>query len=202
MIKNVVFDMGNVLLEWNPDKIIGRFVEEPDRVQKLKEAIFEREYWAKLDAGLATEDEVKEHAKSLLPKDYHDDIEEILDNWFYCLTINADTSNLVKYLHNKGYGVYLLSNANNKFLQVKRDLHCLKFMDGCLVSYEVGYTKPAPEIYDIFFKRFDLRPEECLFIDDTQANCDGSEKAGMKAYCFDGDYVKLVDFLKANGIEF
>lgn len=202
MIKNIVFDMGNVLLEWNPEKIIARFIDDKDRIQKLKNAVFEQEYWSKLDAGLTTEEEVREHAKSLLPKEYHEDIDEILDNWQYCLPINADTSNLVKYLHAKGYGVYLLSNANNKFVEVKRDLHCIKFMDGYLASYEVGYTKPAPEIYQIFLKRFDLKADECLFIDDMQVNCNGAQREGMQAYCFDGDYEKLVDYLKSQGIEF
>ena len=201
MIKNIVFDMGNVLLEWNPEKIISRFVDDPDRVQKLKDAVFGNEMWGKCDANLASEDEVREHAKSLLPEEYHEDIDEILDNWQYCLPINADTSNLVKILHSKGYGVYMLSNANPKFVEVKRDLHCLRFMDGYLASYEVKYTKPAPEIYQIFFKRFDLRPDECLFIDDMPANCEGSEKQGMKAYCFDGDYDKLVEYLKSEGID-
>ncbi|MCR5260939.1 MAG: HAD family phosphatase [Candidatus Gastranaerophilales bacterium] len=201
MIKNIVFDMGNVLLEWNPDKIIGRFTDDAERIQKLKEAVFEQEYWSKLDAGTATEEEAREHAKSLLPEEYHEDIDEIMDNWQYCMPIISDTSNLVKYLHAKGYGVYLLSNANRKFVEVKRDLHCLRFMDGYLVSYEVGCVKPNPEIYQKFFEKFDLNPEECLFIDDLQANCDGSEKMGMKAYCYDGDYEKLLAYLKENGIE-
>ncbi len=202
MIKNIVFDMGNVLLEWNTEKIIARFVDDKDRIKKLQEAVFEQKYWSELDAGLVCEEDVREHAKSLLPQDYHEDIDEILDNWQYCMPIISETCNLVKFLHAKGYGVYLLSNANKKFLEVKRDLHCLKFMDGYLVSYEVGCAKPSLEIYKKFFKKFDLIPEECLFIDDLKENCEGSEKAGMKAYCFDGDYQKLVDYLKQNGIEF
>ena len=202
MIKNVVFDMGNVLLEWNPEKIIARFVDEPERIQKLKEAVFEQELWSKLDSGEVNEDDVREKAKTILPEEYHEDIDEILDNWFYCLPVISETSTLVKYLHAKGYGVYLLSNANNKFREVKRDLHCLKYMDGYLASYEVGCVKPNPEIYQMFFEKFGLVPEECLFIDDLRANCDGAERAGMTAYCYDGDYEKLVAYLKENGIEF
>ncbi|MBQ2645073.1 HAD family phosphatase [bacterium] len=202
MIKNIVFDMGNVLLEWNPDKIIKRFVDDESRVQKLKNAIFEQEEWSKLDAGTVSEEDLRTKAKTMLPEEYHDDIDEIIDNWQYCMPIISETSNLVKYLHAKGYGVYLLSNANSKFVEVKRDLHCLKFMDGYLASYQVGVVKPSPEIYQIFFKKFDLKPEECLFIDDLSANCEASKKMGMQAYCYDGDYEKLEEFLKSQGIEF
>lgn len=201
MIKNVVFDMGNVLLEWNPDKIIARFVDDAERAQKLKDAIFEQEGWSKLDAGECTEEEVREKAKEKLPEEYHSDIDEILDNWQYCMPIISETSTLVKTLHSKGYGVYLLSNANSKFREVKRDLHCLKYMNGYLASYEVKCTKPSPKIYEIFYDRFSLNPAECLFIDDLSANCEGAKKTGMNAYCYDGDFEKLLDFLRTQGID-
>lgn len=201
MIKNIIFDMGNVLLEWKPAEIVARFIDDSDRIQKITHAVFENELWAKLDRGEASEEEVREYAKKELPEEYHEDIDEVLDNWQYCMPIISETSTLVRYLHMTGFKVYLLSNANIKFVEVKRDLHCLKYMDGYMVSYREKCAKPSPEIYKKFLERFDLNPEECVFIDDLEANCEGAKKCGIDAIQYKGDYTQLVDELNRRGVE-
>ena len=198
--KNIVFDMGNVLIEWNPQNIVARFTDDGDKIDKISKALFEIPEWVKLDEGTISEEEVLNIAKSKLPKEYYDDLEEIFDNWHYCLTINADTSTLVKTLHSKGYSVYLLSNACKRFPIFKRDIHCLKYMDGIMVSYQEKCCKPDKKIYEKFFDKFDLNPEECLFIDDLEANCQGAKDMGMESYQFDGHVDELVEFLKSKGI--
>jgi len=199
--KNIVFDMGNVLIEWNPQHIVGRFTDDEDKIDKISKALFEIPEWGKLDEGTITEEEVLQIAKSKLPEEYYDDLEEVFDNWHYCLTINADTATLVKTLHAKGYGIYLLSNACKRFPMFKRDIHCLKYMDGIMVSYQEKCCKPDKKIYTKFFDKFDLNPEECLFIDDLEANCQGARDMGMDSYQFDGHVEELVEFLKSKGID-
>ena len=199
--KNIVFDMGNVLIEWNPQNIVARFTDDVDKIDKISKALFEIPEWGKLDEGTISEEEVLNIAKSKLPEKYYDDLEEVFDNWHYCLTINADTSTLVKTLHSKGYGVYLLSNACKRFPIFKRDIHCLKYMDGIMVSYQEKCCKPDKKIYEKFFNKFDLNPEECLFIDDLEANCQGARDMGMDSYQFDGHVDELVEFLKSKGID-
>lgn len=201
MIKNIVFDMGNVLLEWVPENIVKRFVDDPERVEKLAKTIFESEIWHKFDANEVTEEDVRNYAKEQLGEDYAEDIDEVLDNWQYCLPVQDSMSRLVKYFHNKGFGIYMLTNANVKFVEIKRDLHVLKFMDGYMASYEVGCAKPNEKIYKMFLKKFDLRAEECLFIDDLVANCDGARAVGMTAVLFDGVYDHLVGGLRYYGLE-
>lgn len=202
MIKNVVFDMGNVLIQWSPDYIVSRLVEDRKSAQLIKEAVFEQEYWSKLDEGTITEEEVFELAKSKLPEEYHDDLEEVIDNWQYCMPVIPETNELARTLRQKGYGVYLLSNANKKFHSYGREnVPSLKFMNGYLISADEKCVKPSKEIYERFFKKFDLDPAECIFIDDLSANCEGAKSAGMNAYCYDGDYNKLIENLKFNGVE-
>ena len=198
--RNIVFDMGNVLIEWNPQNIVARFTDDKDKIEKISKALFEIPEWGKLDEGTISEEEVLNIAKSKLPEEYYDDLEEVFDNWHYCLPIISETSNLVKILHSMGYGVYLLSNACKRFSELKKDIHCIKFMNGYMVSSYEKCCKPSKEIYQKFFDKFDLNPSECLFIDDLEANCDGARAVGMDAYRYDGDFEKLVEYLKSQGI--
>lgn len=201
MIKNIVFDMGNVLLEWVPENIVKRFVDDPDRIEKLAKTIFESEMWHKYDTNEVTEEDIRKYAKEELGKDYEEDIDEVLDNWQYCLPVQDRMSRLVKYFHHKGFGVYMLTNANEKFVEIKRDLHVLKYMDGYLASYEVNCAKPQEKFYKTFLNKFGLNAEECLFIDDLVANCDGARAVGMTAVLFDGVYDHLIGGLKYYGLE-
>jgi len=199
--RNIVFDMGNVLVEWNPRGIVRRFTDDTDKIEKIAKALFEIPEWSKLDEGTISEEEVLKIAKSKLPEEYHDDLEEVFDNWHYCLPIIPETSTLVKTLHSKGYGVYLLSNACKRFPLLKRDIHCMKFMNGGVVSYQEKCCKPSIKIYQKLFEKYDLNPSECLFIDDLEANCNGARKAGMEAYRYDGHFEELVGYLKSKGID-
>lgn len=202
MIKNVVFDMGNVLIQWNPDYIVSRLLDNSKFAQAIKKAVFENELWGKLDEGTVTEEEVFENAKSQLPEEAYDDLEEVMDNWQYCMPVVIETNELAKTLRQKGYNVYLLSNANKRFHGYGREnVPSLKFMNGYMISADEKCVKPSKEIYEKFFKKFDLNPDECVFIDDLNANCEGARNAGMRAYCFDGDYDKLVEYLKSVGVE-
>jgi putative hydrolase of the HAD superfamily len=201
MIKNIVFDMGNVLLEWVPENIVGRFVDDKDRAKLIADTVFEQEMWNKYDRSEISEDEIRKIAKDKLGDEYAEDIDEVLDNWQYCLPINEKTNHLLKYFHHKGFGVYMLTNANKKFLEIKRDLHVIKYMNGYLASYEVGCAKPDEKFYNLFLNKFDLKAEECLLIDDLVANCDGARKVGMTAVLFDGDYDHLIGGLKYYGLD-
>lgn len=201
MIKNIVFDMGNVLIQWNPVKIISRFVEDERDIALINQALFNQEKWNKLDEGTVTEEEVLEEAKKLLPERLYSDLEDIMDNWHYCMPVIVQNNDLVFKLRENGYNVYLLSNANKRFHQFGREnVPALKYMNGWMISADEKCTKPSAEIYEKFFKKFDLNPAECVFIDDLSANCEGSKNAGMKAHCYDGNYDNLISFLQENGV--
>ena len=99
--------------------------------------------------------------------------------------------------HSKLWGGIVVYSAINVIVGCR-----VQYFEGTVVSALEKCVKPDRRLYEILLNRYDLKPEECLFIDDLRANCDGAERAGMTAYCYDGDYEKLVAYLKENGIEF
>ena len=201
MYKNIIFDMGNVLIEWNPQNIVAKFTDDKDKIDKITGALFEIPEWGKLDEGTVSEEEILNIAKSKLSEDYYEVLEEVFDNWHYCLPVVFETNTLVKELRKKGYKIYLLSNACQRFSIFKRDIPCLKYMDGGVISYQEKCCKPNKEIYQKLLDRYNLNPSECLFIDDLEANCNGAKNAGMDVYRYDGNFEKLLGFLKSKNID-
>ena len=107
---------------------------------------------------------------------------------------------LVKELKEKGYGVYLLSNASFRQPEYWNRVPGSQYFDGTMVSAFVKRVKPEHEIYELFYVRFGLDPRECLFIDDSIANIEGAEHAGMDGIVFHGDVQELRGALKEKGI--
>ena len=91
----------------------------------------------------------------------------------------------IKQLKEKGYGVYYLSNFSRKAeVECAHTLDFIPFMDGGILSYREKVIKPEPEIYQLLIDRYELIPDQCVFMDDKPENCDGAKKAGMHAIVF------------------
>ena len=104
---------------------------------------------------------------------------------------------LVRELKEMGYGIYLCSNASVRLLECYRIIPGIECFDGILFSAEVKCIKPQKEMYQHLFDRFQLKPEECFFIDDVMVNIEGARACGMDGYCFaDGDEAALRAALK------
>lgn len=200
MIRNIVFDMGNVLLTYNPQYIVSRLpVQEENRPLLVKE-IFEAPEWARLDQGTIEEVELLALVQSRLPESAREDARIVMERWHeYMMPIDG-TYHLVKELKAKGYHLYLLSNAGKRYHSYYQTKPAMPLLDGRLISADVHCTKPQPEIYQKFFQRFGLRPEECVFIDDMAANIEGSKAAKMDGIVFDGDVIHLRRELAQRGV--
>ena len=95
-----------------------------------------------------------------------------------------------------GYDLYLLSNAASRQHTYWHDIPGSEYFSGTFISADYHLLKPEDAIYQAFFKKFGLKPEECLFIDDSAANVQGAESTGMTGYCFaDGDVARLRAYL-------
>lgn len=104
---------------------------------------------------------------------------------------------VVRELKQRGYGIYLCSNANERFREYAENIPALSLFDGMIVSAEEKCIKPGRRIYQTLFERYSLKPQECFFIDDMQANIDGARAAGMQGYCYaDGNVERLREYLK------
>ena len=202
MIKNVIFDFGNVIGELNEDKIAANYAENNEEKEILKKVIFKSDEWLKLDSGVLTYQEAIPTFKEKLPDNLKEKVEEIMSTWREKMSINKDICGLIKRLKEHDYKVYLLSNADVPMYEYVKNLEIGKCFDGILISAIEKMMKPNEEIYYRLFEMFGLLPEECFFIDDNEKNIISSRKCGMNGHIFDmNDFQSLLDDMKKNGVE-
>ena len=113
------------------------------------------------------------------------------------------TREWIKSMKKHGYHVYILSNYGSWTYQCTREdaLNFLEDVDGALFSYEVKLIKPDPEIYQTLFERFHLVSEECVFLDDLEANIEGAKNAGMHGIVFKGQEDAVKQLKEAYHVE-
>ena len=188
MIKNVIFDYGNVICKTDIDALICSFAENEADFPVLKKAIGED--WAKVDAGYDYETYLKE-TLSRLPERLHVPCKRFFAEWFMRTPYIKGIEEVVSALKARGYKLFLLSNAPEYFYKNLHFFRIFDHFDGFVVSGCEKVVKPDLRIYRILLERFDLRAEECVFFDDLAQNGAGAKAAGIAAYQFFGD-VKLI----------
>ena len=198
-IKNVVFDMGGVLMDWDPVKISRALCPDPDDAALLAHAVFDSREWGWVDAGVIAPETVAWTAKLKLPERLHDLADVFALRWYEAFDPLPEMGELVRELKAAGYGVYLLSNAGVTFAEYRDRIPAIDSMDGILVSCYEHVVKPDAAIYQLFCKRFGLRAESCLFVDDMRRNVVGAERVGMQGYVYDGDVDTLRAFIHSQG---
>ena len=179
MIKNIVFDMGNVIIRFDRDAFIDRFgVSEEDRRILLRE-IFLSPEWVMMDRGTLTDEQAADILCPRVPEHLRDIARKLIGFWDRPILEVEGIEPLIEELKDKGYGIYLLSNASCRQPDYWQRVPAARFFDGTLISYSVKLVKPMPEIYEKFFEKFSLKREECFFIDDSPANIEASLYVGM-----------------------
>lgn len=192
MIKNIVFDMGNVLIDFNPMQYIGELhLENKEEEAKIFKAAYVNYKSIYMDYGQITEEEFVNHVVNGIGEEYRDKVAEVILHWDQYLTPIKGMEELVKDLKDKGYKIYLLSNAGFNQHDYWSKIPAHKYFDGKIVSCDVGEVKPFPKIYEALYEKFDLKPEECFFIDDLIINIFGAQRTGMDGYVFTGDVKDL-----------
>ena len=192
MIKNIIFDMGNVLIDFNPMQYIGELhLDDKEEEVKLFKAAYLNYKSIYMDYGKITESEFVDHVVSGIGEKYRDKVAEVIMHWDQHLTPIKGMEELVKELKDKGYKIYLLSNAGFNQHDYWTKIPAHKYFDGKVVSCDVGEVKPFPKIYEALYEKFDLKPEECFFIDDLIINIFGAQRTGMDGYVFTGDVKDL-----------
>lgn len=200
MIKNIIFDLGGVLIDHNPEKTLYAHFKKEHADIVLKE-IFRNPLWLERDRGVVTSEDILSKKKHLIPEEIYSKVEEMTNDFFPYMPPFEKMYGFVKELKEKGYGIYLLSNVGKEFHRVKKDIPVLELFDGFVASSDYKVIKPEPEIYNILFEKFSLIPEECIFIDDVQKNIDGALKAGMHGHCYShGSLEILREDLREKGV--
>ena len=199
MIKNVVFDFGQVLVHFEPEYMVRQYVTNEEDVKLLSEVVFDRLYWDRLDLGTITDEETVELCRERLPKRLWEAAETIYWNWIYNIPEIDGMKELIKYIKEKyGVGVFVLSNISHYFADHSGEIDILRFADDCVFSARVGITKPDHRIFAHMCERFGISPNETVFVDDNSSNISSASAFGLQTYLFDGDAGKLRDYLNAN----
>lgn len=194
MIKNIVFDMGKVLLGYDADRVCSRYMDDEEEKKAVCTSVFVSPEWLMLDMGVISEEEALERMQARLNTDHAKEMAALcLEHWHeYNMWPMESMGELVRELKGKGYGIYLCSNASLRLLKCYQMIPGIEYFDGILFSAQVKCIKPQREMYEHLFNRFSLKPEECFFIDDVALNIEGARACGMDGYCFaDGDEAAL-----------
>ncbi len=182
MIKNLIFDVGNVLIEYRWNQMLLDYGLSKEEAAVAGPLFFEHETWKELDLGnMPVEDVIVLYEKQL--PQYAGLIRWFLTHLELMPIPRPDVWEKVHALKEKGYKIYLLSNYNEDFFRVHtQDAAFLQDIDGKVVSYEIHKIKPYPEIYQYLLDKYNLNPQECVFFDDRPENTQTAEELGMKTY--------------------
>lgn len=184
MIRNIIFDVGNVLVEYSWQKMFQKLHITEEAYHAVAEATVLSSMWNELDRSKLTDEEILQGFIQNAPE-YEREIRLVWDNFPESISCYPYSVSWVREFKKKGYKTYILSNyAKRGFEMTKEKLPFVEDMDGVLFSYQVKLVKPEPEIYQALFDKFQLKPEECVFMDDNENNVIAARKAGMQAICF------------------
>ena len=200
MIKNILFDMGNVLIHFDRKVFLDRLdVTEEEKQQLLREVFLSVE-WVQMDRGTLAEPEAEVQICRRLPEHLHPAVHSLVSLWDEPMLPVLGMAELLEELKQNGYGIYLLSNASIRQHEYWPKIPGWQFFDGKVISADEKIMKPHPDYYRIALERFGLKPEECFFIDDVPANIEGALFCGISGAVFHKDISLLRSQLRAAGV--
>ena len=203
MKPNIVFDMGQVLMDFAPPKFIARLGYTGDDAEALRQEVFRGWEWVAFDRGDITGQDVARMACSRLPERLHEAARELVFHWWDHMIPMPGAKELVTELHEKGYPMYVLSNASQDFHRYFDSIPGSEYLprERRFVSSDHRLLKPEHEIYELFFQTFALDPAACVFIDDNPPNVEAARRLGMQALVHRGDIARLRRELRELGID-
>jgi len=201
MIKNILFDMGNVLIHFDRKVFLDRLEVTEAEKQLLLREVFLSVEWVQMDRGTLREETAEPLMCSRLPEHLHSAVHSLVSLWDEPMLPVAGMAELVEELKAKGYGIYLLSNASIRQHAYWPKIPGWQFFDGKVISADEKVMKPHPDYYRIALERFGLKPEECFFIDDVPANIEGAQFCGIPGAVFHKDVPLLRSQLRAAGVD-
>jgi 2-haloacid dehalogenase len=183
MIKNIIFDFGNVFIGWDPRRIFRQIIPD-NELDNFMQTVWREEWNNNLDSGITfAENERILSAKYPQHKEY---ITFFNQHWYDSLSEeNPESVTLLANVQQAGYATYGLSNWSAETFPSTMEAHpFFKTLTGIVLSGEEGVCKPDPPIYHILLGRYRLHPEECVFIDDRQENLDTAKRLGIDTVLF------------------
>lgn len=200
MIKNVIFDVGKVLVEWEPLVAMKKLGMDDATARAVAAATTESPDWNESDRGAVSDEKMLAKLISNAPE-YEKEIRLFWDNVGLPIYQYDYVRSWIRSLKEKGYGVYILSNYGSwTYAHTTEQLSFLEDVDGAVFSFQVKQIKPEPEIYQSLLAKYGLNPEECVFLDDRQENIDAAKAQKIEGIVFTS-YEEAVEALKTYGVE-
>lgn len=181
MIKNIIFDVGDVLLEYRWKDMLKDYGLPDDEAYKVGNLMFNDNLWHEFDLANMTHDEIVGQYLKNYP-DYAEVMQWFMTHGELMHVKREDVWEKAKKLKEKGYGIYILSNYSQElFEKHTKDAPFISFADGAVVSYQIHITKPDEKIYHYLLDKYNLKAEECIFFDDREENTEAARKLGIEA---------------------
>lgn len=185
MIHTIIFDIGNVLVDFSWRQMFESFGLKEDEIEKLANATVRHQAWLDLDKGIISTEEAKEAYAKEVPE-YREFIERIYQEMDKLLVQFDYSIPWITEMKERGYRIYILSNWSKPAFDACKDtaLNFLPLVDGTVFSYKEFVIKPEQKIYEIICTRYDINPQEAVFLDDSEANIKSAREYGLHAIHF------------------
>lgn len=185
MIKNLIFDIGNVLVDFDWKTYLRSYGFPAEKERSIAKALFLNPQWNELDRGIKSWEEMEQVFAAQAPE-YAADIRLVFQNSFRAVKRRDYAIPWLTQLKKQGFRVYYLSNYSEGMEERSKDcLDFLPYMDGGIFSYEVKCIKPEPEIFYALLSRHpEIVPEESVFFDDVAPNVEGAANLDFHAIIF------------------
>ena len=193
--------MGNVLIYFNRDLFLDNVgVTDPEERRILKREIYLSLEWSMMDRGSLTDAQASAIFEKRLPEHLKKYAHLLTEKWDRPIFPIQGVEAIIRELKANGYGIYLLSNASYHQHDYWEEVPASELFDGTMISADVHLVKPQPEIYLLMCSKFGLRPEECVFIDDSTPNVEGAVYSGLHGIVFHDDASELRQKLSGLGV--
>ena len=196
-MKNIIFDLGGVLTIGKPYSILDNLNLDSDTYNDLKRFF---EYYRELDLGNISLEEAFNNCN--FAEDIKTKYKDYVINYYKHRIFNKELFDLIKRLKMNNYKVYILSDNNREVANYYQSYELFKDIDGGVVSCDYGTVKRDGTLFDIILDKYNLKPEECYFIDDNEINVKVGEEHGIKGYIYSiNDSIdKIYSDMRSNGI--
>ncbi|WP_078136117.1 HAD family hydrolase, partial [Streptococcus pneumoniae] len=177
-------DLGNVLIEWNKEKILSKICKNDLEYNLFNKFVFQSNLWIDLDNGKISLEFLENQLIDEMGHQYQDQIHELVWNWFNYVDLYDEVYELIKQLKKKNFQIYVLSNTSSIF-HILLDSVLSKVssvLDGYVISCEVKMMKPQKEIYLSLVNKYQLDIKDCIFLDDLEENVEAARTLGIKAF--------------------
>ena len=181
--------MGNVLIEWNSEKILQAITDDRKLHNLLRKEVFETGLWVQTDEGVKTREEMIEIVTAKIGEEYRNEITQLSRYWYKYVDVYTKVQDRIIELSKNGYNIYILSNTAYTFYDLVKEgyIPAASIAKGIVLSCEEKVLKPNEKNYNILLERYNLDPHDTMFFDDLSENIWGAARCGINGFVVENE---------------